>query len=164
MHFFYEEIRRFWWLNWDKAWKKGQGAHQIPSCSVKIVGVGTTDNGCIIISTLFLLLYGKASNFGCLPETWKNINRVKWQNMIHDLCFFPAIGILGKTGWLGALVIFTFFGVICFDSKETLILLIVNPQSSLMIQEQSQEYLCNNIYIAITLVWKFEVPQIARKT
>lgn len=83
--------------------------------------------------------------------------------MIHDLCFFLAIGILGKTGWLGALVIFTFFRVICFDSKETLTLLIVNPQSSLMIQDQSQEYLCNSIYIAITLVWKLEVPQIAHK-
>lgn len=84
--------------------------------------------------------------------------------MIHDLCFFLAIGILGKTGWLGALVIFIFFREICFDSKETLILLIVNPQSSLMIQDQSQEYLCNSIYTAITLVWKLEVPQIARKT
>lgn len=40
----------------------------------------------------------------------------------------------------------------------------VNPQSSLMIQDQSQEYLCNSIYTAITLVWKSEVPQIARKT
>lgn len=93
----------------------------------------------------------------------KNTNRVKWQNMIHDLCFFPAIGILGKTGWLVALVIFTFFRVICFDYKETLILLIVSPQSSLMIQEQSQEYLRNSIYRAITLVWKLEVPQIACK-
>lgn len=94
----------------------------------------------------------------------KNINRVKWQNMIHDLCFFLAIVILGKPGWLGALVIFTFFRVICFDSKETLILLIVNPQPLLMIQDQSQEYLCNSIYTAITLVWKLEVPQITRKS
>jgi len=81
--------------------------------------------------------------------------------MIHDLWFSLAIGILGKTGWLGALVIFTFFRVIWFDSKKTLILLTVNPQSSLMIQDQSQEYLCNSIYIAITPVWKLEVPQIA---
>lgn len=84
----------------------------------------------------------------------------------HDpwpLLFFPAIGILGKTGWLGVLVIFTFFRVICFDYKETLILLIVSPQSSLMIQEQSQEYLRNSIYGAITLEWKLGVPQIACK-
>lgn len=81
--------------------------------------------------------------------------------MIHDLCFFPAMGILGKTGWLGALVIFTFFRVICFDYKETLTLLIVSPQSSLMIQEQSQQYLCNSICGAITLVWKLGVPQTA---
>ena len=72
---------------------------------------------------------------------------------------FLAIGILGKTDWFGVLVIFTFFRVICFDYKETLILLIVNPQSSLMIQDQSQKYLCNSIYVAFTLVWKFEVPQ-----
>lgn len=81
----------------------------------------------------------------------------------HDTrpLLFLAISVLGKTDWFGVLVIFTFFRVICFDSKETLILLIVNPQSLLMIQDQSQEYLCNSIYVAITLAWKFEVPQIA---
>lgn len=81
--------------------------------------------------------------------------------MIHDLCFFPAIAILGKTGWPGALLIFTFFRVICFDYKETLTLLIVSPQSSLMIQEQSQEYLCNSICGAITVVWKLGVPHVS---
>lgn len=54
-----------------KEWKKGQGAHQIPRCSVTIVGVGTMENGHVIIAILFLLLllYGKVSNFGCLPAT-----------------------------------------------------------------------------------------------
>lgn len=32
--------------------KKGKGAHEIPSYSVKIVGVGTTDDGRIMIATL----------------------------------------------------------------------------------------------------------------
>lgn len=51
--------------------KKGKGVHHIPSCGINTVGVGTTDNGCIITATLFLLLflYGKVSNFGRLPET-----------------------------------------------------------------------------------------------
>lgn len=76
---------------------------------------------------------------------------------------FSSYRYPGKDRLLGALVIFTFFRVICFDYKETLILLIVSPQSSLMIQDQSQEYLRNSIYGAITLVWKLGVPQTACK-
>lgn len=55
----------------EAEYRKGKGAHQIPRCSVNTVGVGTMDNGHVIIAILFLLLllYGKVSSFGCLPET-----------------------------------------------------------------------------------------------